>query len=387
MAQLEVFELFPDYFAPLNLNIPETKGVPDILTEVMWEVDCFRRLQNADGGVGYGIESKGDPLPGEVSWLNSFPSYVFAADYANSWFYAAVGAQLSYLLQKYDAKLAATYRDSAARAFVWAEKDYAAAKASGDFAKQYDTWHSIDSRNLAALQLYRLTRGKPYHDIFLQDTVLQKDNPDLFQWGQHVQRDQAFLYARLPAGLGEEALKKNAVAGLKIMADRALNYAEGNAFNITTPDKGKPQFIGFYSTPDATDLTRAHYLTGEEKYLIGAVQATQFQSGCNPNNMVYTTGLGANPVQNAFKLDARRTGQKTPAGLTPYGNIDFSKWNNAGITWPITWYLGKITTPNPYAWPTNEAYWDLGAWPMLEEFTVDSWAPNVQVWGYLAARQ
>jgi len=31
--------------------------------------------------------------------------------------------------------------------------------------------------------------------------------------------------------------------------------------------------------------------------------------------------------------------------------------------------------------------WDLGGWPMLEEFTVDHWAPNLQVWGYLAARK
>ena len=30
---------------------------------------------------------------------------------------------------------------------------------------------------------------------------------------------------------------------------------------------------------------------------------------------------------------------------------------------------------------------DLGGWPMLEEFTVDQWAPNLLVWGYLAARR
>jgi len=30
------------------------------------------------------------------------------------------------------------------------------------------------------------------------------------------------------------------------------------------------------------------------------------------------TGLGANPVKNVFKLDARRTDQSVPAGLVPY---------------------------------------------------------------------
>ncbi len=42
--------------------------------------------------------------------------------------------------------------------------------------------------------------------------------------------------------------------------------------------------------------------------------------------------------------------------------------------------------PNVYAWPAAEAYWDLGGRPMLEEFTVDHWADNILVWGYLAER-
>ena len=163
-------------------------------------------------------------------------------------------------------------------------------------------------------------------------------------------------------------------------------YAGNNAFNVTTADKGKPQFIGFYSTPDAFDLTRAHWLTKDKRYLIGAVQSTQFQSGCNSNNIVYMTGLGANPLTNVFKLDARRTGQPVPEGLVPYGNIDFGKWNDNLMTWPITCLIGKHTKPDAYSWPTHEAYWDLGVWSMLEEFTVDAWTPNVLVWGYLAAR-
>jgi endoglucanase len=387
MAQLEVLELFPDYFAKLKLNIPETKGVPDILTEAMWEFDCFLRMQRADGGVGYGLESKGDPRSGEVSWLNSFPSYALAPDYLNSWFFAAVGARLSYNLAKYDAKRAATYRQAAIRAFDWAEKDWAKDKAAGLTDKRGNTWEATDYRNLAALELYRLTRDAKYHELFLQDSVLKDPKPELFAWGKALQREHAFFYARLPKGLGDETLKQKAVSAMEIMAQRALTYANNNAFNLTTPDKGKPLAFGFYGTPDATDLTRAHFLTGKSEYLAGAVQATQFQGGCNPGNWVYITGLGANPLKNVFKLDSRRTGQPTPIGLVPYGNIDFERWNDNGITWPITWYLSKVTTPDPYVWPTTEAFWDLGAWPMLEEFTVDAWSNNVQVWGYLAARK
>jgi endoglucanase len=383
MASLEILDLFPNDYASLKLNIPPTRGLPDILTEALFEFDCFRRIQQADGGVPYGMESKGDPLPGEVSWLNSFPSYVFTADYASSWCYAAVGARLARLLEPHDAKRAGEIRESAVRAFAFGEGDFAKAKA----AKARISWQTVDDRNLAALELYRLTREQRYHTVFLEDSVLQDAKPELFTYGKHVQREQAFVYARLAEGLGDAVLKKKAVAALCEMAERALRYAEGNAFNLTTPDRYKPQFLSFYTTPDAMDLTRAHFLTGEPRYLAGAVRATQFQSGCNPNNWVYMTGLGANPLRHVFKLDARRTGQPVPEGLVPFGNIDFAKWNDNGITWPITWIIGKATVPDAYSWPTAQAYWDLNGWPMLEEFTVDIWAPNLLVWGYLAARK
>jgi endoglucanase len=49
LAQLEVFDLFPDYFAKLNLNIPPTPGLPDLLTEAIFEFETFHRLQQPDG--------------------------------------------------------------------------------------------------------------------------------------------------------------------------------------------------------------------------------------------------------------------------------------------------------------------------------------------------
>jgi endoglucanase len=386
MAMLEVFDLFPQHFAALDFGIPKTEGMPDLLTESIYEFSCFRRLQQQDGGVGYGLESKADPLEGEVSWINTFPSYALAPDYAASWFYAAVGARLSRLVKPYDARLANDYRDSALKAFQFAENDFAKDKQAGKIDGRDSTWTALDDRNLAALELYRLTEDEAFHQLFLQDSVLNEDRPNLFQWGKHVHREHAFYYTQLPDHLGDKKLKQKAKQAIQASAEIEMKYAEGNAFNVTSGDPGKPQFIGFYSTPDATSLVRAHYLTGEKRYLVGAVQSTQFQSGCNPNNLVYMTGLGANPLKNVFKLDARRTGQSVPAGLVPYGNIDFAKWNNEGITWPITWIIGKSMKPSAYEWPTHEAYWDLGGWPMLEEFTVDSWTPNVIVWGYLSAR-
>ncbi len=383
-AQLELFELFPQIFGKMRLSIPPAARVPDVLTEARFELDCFRRLQKSDGGMPLGIETEGDPIGGEVSWIQSMPAYVFAPDANATYYYAGVAARVARLLRPYDPKAAADYQASAVKAMQWAEAQRTKAKANGGIKKW--SWDITDSRNFSALQLYAATGEKHWRDVFMEDTCLTDPNKSVFQWGDHVQRDAAFAYARLAPKLADPEIQKNAVRQVCAEADKALAYASGNAFNLTTPDKGKPMFIGFYSGPDAIECARAHYLTRKPEYLAGAVQACQFGTGANPSNLVYTTGLGSNPYKHPLHLDSRHTGQPAPVGFTPFANIDFSQWHDNFTTWPITYYLGAVTYPDAYSWPTTEAFFDVYLYPAMTEFTVDRWEPNVYVWGYLASR-
>ncbi|HEX8235694.1 MAG TPA: glycoside hydrolase family 9 protein [Abditibacteriaceae bacterium] len=382
MAQLEIFELFPKYFERVELNIPKTRNIPDVLTEALFEIDVFRRLQKPDGGVPYGIETSGDPIDGEVSWLQSMPAYVFKPDPRSSFQYVAVSARAARLLQPYDAKMAGVYRESALRAMTWAEAEYSKMRAAGTSEKI--DWSGRDARNLAALELLVLTGDKKWHDTFLEDTFLNKPGRKVFAWGVGVQRDAAFLYARMSEKLGDAALRQKARQAIIGEADTSLVYASNNAWNLTTPDKGKPMFQGFYTTPDAIEAARAHFLTNDATYLRGAVQSTQFQSGANPTNMTFTTGLGANPIQNPLKLDQRLTGQKAPVGITTYGprDSDWADW----ARWVHDYFLNKELVPALAEWPVPETYFDIYLYPSTNEYTVDIWTPNVYVWGYLAAR-
>ncbi|MBC8101513.1 MAG: glycoside hydrolase family 9 protein, partial [Cytophagales bacterium] len=386
LAQLEVFELFPTYFAPLKLRIPPRTGLPDVLTEALFELDCFRRLQQADGGVPHEIETDGDPIAEELSWKQSMPAFVSAPDVRGGWYYALVAAKFAKLVTPYDRTLAKTYRESAIRAFEWAERDRNKRRAAGNLLSI--PWEVRDMRNLAALYLYDLVGTARYHDVFLQDTVLRDENPNLHQWGKAVQRDAAFAYAVLPPTRNPNpALVRHARQGLIQQAESALAYAAGNSYRVTTPDPGRPMFLGFWSTPDAIEVCRAHYLTGEKKYLAGAIQACIFAGGGNPNNITYTSGLGANPVKHPFHIDSRATGQPAPEGLSVYGNYDWRNWSTQEwALWPMKHYLGQQCRPNAYDWPVTEGYFDIYRFIAQNEFTVDAWAPNVYVWGYLAAR-
>jgi endoglucanase len=387
MAQLELVEMFPAYVNALQLNIPPEPGLPDIITEALFEIDCFRRLQRPDGGMPFGIESDGDPLPGEISWLSGQRVYVSASNIRDSWFYAAVAGRAAKVLRPIKPELAEVYLQSARRAFDWAEGDYARRKADGSLAKLKEMWRAIDNRNLAALVLYEITGDKALHDIFMQDTRLKKPGDALYAWGTAIQSDAAFLYARLDDAKADAAVKRNAIAGILALAKASTEYANGNAFNLTNREKYRPLFCGFFSTAGGTEQARAHYLTGKPEYLADVLRSTQFQSGCNPNNLVYTTGLGMNAVRHPLHVDARQTGQAMPEGLTVFGNIDYWNWKGGFWDWPVK-FINKPETlwPDAYAWPLTEAYFDINTFVSQNEFVIDTWAPNVFVWGYLAAQ-
>ena len=387
LAQLELCELHPVYFNALKLNIPPVEGVPDMVAEALFEIDCFKRLQLPDGAIPYGIETDGDPLAGEVSWLSTQHAYVLAPNIRDAWLYAAAAARAAKVLTPFKSELAKTYEASAVRAFDWAEADYAKRKADGTLAKLAELWEATGARNLSAINLYDLTGNKAYHDVFLQDTGLTDPNAELCVWGYRIQCDAVFHYALLDPKKADPVLRKNAVAAVRKLADRSLKYAATNSFNLTQREQGRPMFAGFFSTSGGSELVRAHYLTGKPEYLLGAVQSCQFQAGCNPNNLVYTSGLGANPVKVPLELDARSSGQAVPIGLTVFGNSDYFNWPHS--FWDINLQFvnrPEFIWPNAYEWPLTEAYFDTWILVSANEYVIDTWAPNVLVWGYLAAR-
>lgn len=388
LAQLELAEIHPAYFNQLKLSIPPTPGIPDIITEALFEIDCFRRIQLPDGGIPFGIESQIDPGAGEVSWLSTQHLYVLAPNMRDSWLYAAVAGRAAKVLRPIQPELAQVYQDSAVRAFAWGEADHARKVTAKTLDKVQDLWQAVDARNLSSLVLYDLTGDRSYHEVFLASTCLKNPGEDLCAWGTHIQTDAAFLYARLDDAKADAQIKKNALAAVLKLADFSLAYAAGNAFNVTCRERGRPMFAGFFSVSGGMEVARAHFLTGRKEYLAGAIQSCQFGLGCNPGNIVYTTGLGSNPVRNPLHLDARSSGQAVPPGLTVFGNSDF--WNFRNSFWDLNLkYANKPDQlwPDAYDWPLPEAYFDVWLLVSTNEFVIDTWQQNVFVWGHLAARQ
>jgi len=210
--------------------------------------------------------------------------------------------------------------------------------------------------------------------------------------GQDLATEKAVTsYARLPDGQGDAALRQDARQAILTLADTALAFADGNAFGVTMciPTLPPIGWIGYLSTPETAVgavLPHAWLLTGDPKYLAGAVRACQFAAGANPDNRALTTGLGPDPVRFPLHIDSAITGQPAPAGITVYGISDPAE--NYGFDgWAYTWFLQKMVPPSRI-WPTHESYWDIYVVPSTNEFTIhQTIIPTAFYWGFLAARE
>lgn len=375
---LELAELFPDYFAGLPLDIPESgDGLPDVVSEALFNLDCYRRMQTPDGGIRGGIESEEHPRHGEGSWQESLVVMAYAPCIWSSYVYAGVAARAAGVLEKLKLDLARTYRESALRAMAWAEKEL---KAAGD--RQFP--HEVhDSRNLAAAELFRLTGEAAWHEVFIATTVFRNPKAELFVWQKHEQRDAAWVYVRTDRPGVDAAVKANCRAAILREADERL-ASQARAGFRWMKYAWRPFGWGCPVTPEAESVVRAHVLTGEARYLRALVLAAQFGAGANPLNLCYTTGLGHRWPQHPLHIDSRITHQPPPPGLTIFGPQDIER--NLGH-WGMK-LVAQFAFPPVKQWPTAEAYFDVFWYPQMCEFTVQQpMAANAYLWGYLAARK
>jgi endoglucanase len=377
---LELMELMPGEFAKTKLNLPESgNALPDLVDEALFGLDVYRRLQMPDGGIRGGIESSEHPVSGETSWLESQMVLTYAPDPWSSYAYAGVAARAALVLRGFDARLAGEYEGSAIRALRWAETEWVRWKGSADFAKaRQGAIEEVErERVLALLEAYRLTRDPQWHERFVAAL------PPLGGFSKLA--DAAFVYARLPKGLGEAAFVAEAAREVAAGGERAVEFSRNNAFGLATAHLRPGPYGAFYTVPADPQLVRAHALTKRPEFLEAIIRGAQYSAGANPINMTMTSDVGHDSPRNMLHEDMKHSGQPMPAGVTVYGPYDLAMVG-PGEKWVMP-MLEKQCTPPPREWPAAEAYFDIYIWASMTEYTVmQTLGPTAYVWGYLAKR-
>lgn len=356
----DLVEYFPDTTGAIELNIPESgDDVPDLLDEARWTLDVFTRLQEADGGVRGGIEAAGHPVDGDTSWTESLDVFAFAPDAWSTSIYAGAAADMAFVLDRYDAAAATQYLDSAVRAMEWVEDNLDTVPAD---ERDLDV-----QRATAAVSLYRATGDERWHDLFLELSVLPGEidvNPCIL--GSSC--EGTWRYATLPAGLGRQDVREQAIASI-------VNAAEGSLFSGRTtafgwaPEAPNPPLIWSSgpSTAHSVGIMRAFLLTGDQRYRDQAVRNASFVVGGNPAGTSYITGVGTENPRQPLLVDQRTVGLPIWPGTPVYGV--FTGWRLPD--WYLNFFLRDAgTTPDPAGWPTLHSFSDQGSFAGQSEFTV-----------------
>jgi endoglucanase len=361
-----------------TLLIPERgNGVPDILDEVRWELDWMLKMQVADGTKmqigGEWIDAGGlvHHKVHDIAWtgLNTLPHedpmprYVHRPSTAATLNLAAAAAQGARLYADHDPGYAATLLDAARRAWDAAHAHPAIyAPNTNDLDPNpgggpYNDTELGDEVYWAAAQLYLTTGeaqfrdavlGSPYHVGGAQEDIWR---PTGFDWGFTAAAGRVDL-ATVPNHLPGRA---DVIASVVEGADRYLAVQSGEPF-------GHPYNPGAYDWGSAHQvinnaivIATAYDLTGERRYLEGALEAIDYVLGRNAINNSYVKGYGTHFSQNMHSRWYRSADR-----LPPFPDGKLAGGPNSGIQDPIaqanlqgcapqTCYIDHIDS-----WSTNE---------------------------------
>lgn len=379
---LELVELNPDYFKNICLNIPESgNDLPDVVDEALFGLDIYHRMQLADGGIRGGVESSEHPIEGSTSWLESQTVLAYAPDHWSSYIYAGVAARAAVVLKMLNKdETARLWEESAVKAMKWAEVEYDKWIKSPEYANIRNRTKNtvIIERNLAAVELYRLTNEKRWNQVYMSTQYIETDRTEA-----------DFIYARLDKTLVDEKAQKIAFNTLMAKADGLVKLSAANAFGITNGSSGRPisGYSSAYSTPASATLVRAHYLTGDVKYLSTILRSGLYTAGANPMNLCLTSGLGENYVKNPLHEDTKHSGQPAPLGITVFGPCEIA-FSDAQPGSDLELRLNSACSPAVSGWPTAESFFDVFWFVQQDEYVINSpLGPTAYIWGYLASRK
>ena len=377
---LELCELFPNPFARMTLAMPGRNS--GLIDEAMWNLDLYRKLQLASGGVCGGVIDRTVQGSYPVPPVVGRQLLALAPDVFSTYTYAASAARAAGVLRAGNAPLASAYLQSAQKAMDWAEKQVSGLSLSSEII----TNSVRDRRNLAAVELLRLTRDARYQEIFKQTTQL--GHAPAYRGGPagHDQREAVFVYARMPGDLADAQLRDAAIASVASDADAALASFTTNAWSLGSMQRSPLATTGVISSQAALALLRGHYLLKNEKYVKAAISYASFLLGGNPANVSFVVGQGSQWSEHVVHPYTRGGKNGMARGLVVFGPFDPK---SAGTLDKVSIKQNLISHCQPPLenWPAAECWLDLYALHEQTGYSIhESMGPASYLFGYLAVR-
>lgn len=173
---LYAFRLFPDIFEKQELNIPE-KGIPDILSEVRYELEWFLKMQNSEGGV-YHKATTALHAPFVMPENDTAEMFVFPVSSMATADFAAVCALASGIYSFYDKDFSEKLLKAAEKSVEWLDRNpnfFGFSNPEGCNTGSYGERDDLSNRFWAYSEMFALTGENKYHNSLV--SALDNDFP------------------------------------------------------------------------------------------------------------------------------------------------------------------------------------------------------------------
>jgi len=314
---LAAYEHFPAWFDKLALNLPESgNGMPDLLNEVLWNLDWMATMQDPDdGGVYHKLTNKtfdGMVMPDKATG----PRYVVQKTTAAALDFAAVMATASRVLAPFDARApgrSQRYLAAAEAAWRWAVKNPNELYRQPPDIKTgtYGDEKIDDEFSWAASELYIATGKDEYRARALAKAPAAPAAQTEPGW--NAVRPLGWISlaqqrARLPKPGDADQAQRQILAA----ADKLLARWQASPARLSM---AKSDFVWGSNAVvlnQAMMLVQAYRITHKADYLNAAQSALDYTLGRNPLGLSYVTGFGARPAMHPHHRPSEADGIAAP---------------------------------------------------------------------------
>lgn len=362
-SMMWLYELRPDIFRNLKLNIPETaNALPDVLDQARWGLEWILKMQDEDGSVlhkvdtgeyfCFGREPENDSAKREAKYGSSSSDLPSSIDAAST---VGVLAQAARVFAPLDSAFAIRCSKAAERSWNWLKKH----RGKGQNDPYYLDLDSKQEEFWAAAEMYRLKKDKEaaaiFHELhyvgFLDIPVWQK--PQLFGYLSLLNASEDLISR---ATLQEE---------FKNLSKNFMDQAQKSGYAVAMQSNeywwgSNTQVLG-----KGIILAITFRLTHEKIYQDYAHLQLDYILGRNSLNHSFVTGYGARATRHPYHWTESAYSNPLPGWVSggPNRYVD-------GADLPLRNLIAKGTpaskcyldeADNKGSWASNEGATDMNA--------------------------
>jgi endoglucanase len=293
---LAALEHFPAYYSAQNVGIPESdNSVPDLLDEILWNLEWMLKMQDPhDGGVYHKLTTKsfaGMVMPADTNEAR----YVVQKGTAAALNFAAVMAVASRVLADYEAQFLGRSDQmlkAAEYAWQWARQnpDLPYVQPDDISTGGYGDDEFSDEFAWAAAELYITTGDEAYYAALDPEET----GNAVPSWSQSLGLAWMSLAHHRDnlTAVADKGLIADKVVSL---ADTILAVAQISANGVSMAPEDFVWGSNGVAMNRAMMLLQAHKLTDQRVYLNAAQSLLDYVLGRNPTDYSFVTGFGVRP--------------------------------------------------------------------------------------------